>query len=445
MNRFKLRQITSWLENFQEYPDVLIRFFQYDSRAVGPGDLFFAIKGAKVDGHAFLEDVRDRGACAAVVSSEFQGKIEGLPLIVVGDVLASLQLLAQISFTQNPCKVIAITGSVGKTTTKEFIATLLEGRFRLSKTPGSVNSQVGLPTFLLNCAGTEELLVLEMGMNHAQEIKRLITMAPPDIAVVTRIALAHSAFFPEGIEGIAAAKAEIFSHPKTLLGILSTQAFQFPVFEQTGNFRKVTYGLEGEQGEYVLCRGQKEAEIFHLGTSLGTLKSPFKAVHMQENFLAACVVALELGLSLEEIREKAPLLKTCKNRFEIVEKEGITFLNDSYNANPTSMKAALLNLPEPGIDGKVIAVIGEMRELGNFSAKSHLEIGELALQKVSHLLCLGNDCQPMIELFSAANRPAELLVSLKEMEKRLFEVAKPGDVVLLKGSNSHQLWKLLGE
>lgn len=443
MNRLMLKQIAQWLGKEGEYPDCLIHSFQYDSRSVGPGDLFFAIQGAKVDGHVFLEEVKARGACAAVVSSQFQGCVEGLELIAVPDVILAMQHLAAMSFQQHPAKVIAITGSVGKTTTKEFIATLLQDFVFFRKTPGSVNSQVGLPTFLLNCLGTEEVLVLEMGMNHPGEITKLISMAPPDIAVVTRIALAHSAYFPEGVDGIAAAKAEIFSHPSTRLGILSAQAFEFPVLKNTGSFPKVTYSLE--EGEYVLRKVDKEVEVLHQGKSLGFVKLPMRAAHMQENFLAACVVALKIGVSFEEIQKKAALLKTCKNRFEIVEKEGITFLNDSYNANPTSMKAALCNLPEPHLGGKVIAVLGEMRELGNFSLKSHLEVGEVALSKVSYLLCLGNECQPIVDLFSAQNRPAELLPSLADMQKRLFEVATAGDVVLLKGSNSHQLWKLLGE
>lgn len=150
-----------------------------------------------------------------------------------------------------------------------------------------------------------------------------------------------------------------------------------------------------------------------------------------------------MGMHWDAIFAGAKRLKVYKNRFEKIEREGVVFLNDSYNANATSMKAALKNLPKPQPEGKTIAVLGSMRELGAFCQSSHREVGEAATKVIDHLICLGSECKPMVDVFEQQQKTVEWLQSLEEVRLRVFELAKPGDVVLLKGSNSHQLWKVL--
>lgn len=330
MNRHSLATIAQWLGQTVDQPH-RIRLFQQDSRLVEPGDLFFAIRGEKVDGHTFLQEVAQQGACAAVVAADYCGDSYGMVLLVVDDVIAALHRMAKIVFACRRAKVIAVTGSVGKTTTKEFIATLLSKKFSVAKTPGSVNSQVGLPLFILNHISDEEIAVIEMGMSAAGEITKLIDIAPPDIVLVTKIALAHAAFFPRGMPEIAQAKAEIFSCPQIELGLINVQAGQFEAIRTAGQCRKVIFGLESEAGEkdYMLCTRGEQFQIIEKGEPSPCFRLPFQVTHLCENFLGSAAVARHLGLSWEEICEQAAHLKTYKNRFEIVEREGITFLNDS--------------------------------------------------------------------------------------------------------------------
>lgn len=451
---FEFSQIQKWLSPKESSPfPGIVRGFQHNSSEVKPGDLFFAIKGERVDGHQFLEEVARKQAAGAVISKGYQGDRFGLACIEVDDVLIALQNLAKIAHAQRNVRVIGVTGSVGKTTTKEFIATLLEGAFRVGKTPGNANSQIGFPLSILNAEGDEEIFVMEMGMSMPGEIARLVEIAFPEIAVVTKIALAHAAFFSNGLEGIAAAKAEILSHPFTKIAVINSQATQFSSLAELRNGKRITYCMESDLGEegcpgipdvvlykreegFYIREGSEESPRFHL---------PFSATHLCENFLGAAVVARSLGMQWSQIIEQAQKLRVYKKRFERIDCQGVTFINDSYNANPTSMRAALKNMPSPNRDGKRIAVLGAMKELGPFTEHGHLEVGQVALGKVDYLICFGEECQPMVDLFRAHERPVESLLDIVDVKQRVKELAKPGDVVLLKGSNSKQLWRVLEE
>ncbi len=435
------QQIATYLGCAGEFLGEIVGFKQ-ESRSIEPGDLFFAMKGERVDGHSFLQEVAERGARGAVVSSAYRGEAFGLQLFRVEDVLASLQSLAKQVHALQPPKVIAVTGSVGKTTTKEFIVTLLEGSFRVGKTPGNANSQVGVPLSILNAKGDEEVFVAEMGMTGKGEIETLVSIIPPDIAVVTKVVLCHAVYFQQGLEGIAAAKAEIFSNPFTKMGILSHQALAFPPFKHLSS-KTFSYALEGEDADFVLCRRHGQFLIKEGSQETPLFPLPFSAYHLLENFMGAAVVARWIGLPWVEIARRAQQLRPFAKRFEQIEKEGIVFMNDSYNANPTSMRAALDHLPEPGSQGKRIAVLGAMKELGPYTASSHIEVAELAALRVDHLLCLGEECLPMVEVFCSRQKPAEHFLELASLKRRVFELANKGDVVLLKGSKSNCLWEVL--
>ncbi len=280
--------------------------FKQDSRQVKPGDLFFALGGERVDGHAYLQEAAYRGAIGAVVSKNYTGEDFGLQLVRVEDGLASLQNLARTVLDRRRTRVVGVTGSVGKTTTKEFLATILEGKFRVAKTPGNANSQVGVPLSILNSPGDEEVFVMEMGMNHAHEIETLVSIAPPEVALITKIALAHVANFSEGIEGIASAKAEILAHPLTRIGILNHQVAAFSAAKR-GSCLKMTYGLEGkcEGADLLLCREGSAFYIKEEGSRTESFLLPLTAAHLLENFVGAAAVARAMGMQWEEILPQA--------------------------------------------------------------------------------------------------------------------------------------------
>jgi UDP-N-acetylmuramoyl-tripeptide--D-alanyl-D-alanine ligase len=409
-----------------------------DTRKILPGDLFFALKGEKVDGHQFLAEAFAKGAVAAVVSKDFpQSYLRTIP---VDDVMAALHLLAQKTQAERLSTIVGVTGSIGKTTTKEFIAQLLTGTYKVAKTPGNANSQIGLPLTILNERDTGEVFIVEMGMTFKGHIANLVALAPPDLAIITKIGHSHVSFFSNGLEGVAEAKAEIFSHPKTKIGITNAQNKVYSSIVHTGHCRKQFFGAGGE---YSLEESPEGYFIQEDGKKFGPFSLPFKASHLLENFLGAVAVARNLNVDWEDIKVRAAHLHTPALRFERTEREGIVFVNDAYNASPESMHAALSNLPMPEGDGKKIAVLGGMVDLGELSEGCHKQVAEYALGHVDHLLCYGERTLPMKEVFTQAGKPVAFFSDLTQLKETLYALAKRGDVVLIKGSNFNGLWRLL--
>lgn len=426
-----------------------IRTCQIDSREVQKGDLFFAITGKKVDGHQFLQEVAQKGAVGAVVSSAYQGEAYGLPLFRVDDVGASLQYLAKEVFKTRQEKVIAVTGSMGKTTTKEFLATLLSAKYKVGKTKGNQNTQLTFPLQILNLEEPLDWLVLEMAMNKQGEIAKLVQIAPPYLSIVTRIAPAGLERFEGGLEAVAKAKAEIFSHPRTEWGLISAQAAQFSEVLYRGGVPKKLYSWKEPQLDprSVHFMMEAHAEGVVLLESDGSMSPPmalqFEASHLRENFLAAAAAARMLGLSWEEIRQKAKELTPFPKRFETIKKGGITFIQDCYNANPESMRAAFENLPRPEAGGKVVGVLGSMPDLGERAHYYHQCVGQWARSRFDCLLLVGEDAKEIQAAFCAEGKPGEHFSSLASVKEALERLVKPGDVVLIKGGNGHKLWELL--
>ncbi len=412
--------------------------FCIDSRRLEPGGVFFAFKGENFDGHNFLEEVAKRGGKAAVVSKGYQGQDFGLQLLRVEDVLKAVQNLAQQRLKKRFAQVIGVTGSVGKTTTKEFLATLLETSFSLYKSPLSYNSQVTVPINLLNAPQNAQLLILEMAMSSRGELERLVEIAPVDFAVITKIGHSHTAFFPDGIEGVAGAKAEIFSSPKLKCALAPYEAL---CFEPIARHAPLTFGHP--EADFFLMKGKMGVHIVEQGKKSPELLPPFNAEHLLWDFMAAAAMARQLGVPWEKIQERAPFLKTAPKRFEVIEREGVTFVVDCYNASLESTLAALNNLPCAKPGGKVRFVFGEMRELGAFSKEHHEKVGAAAAERIDHALCLGAACAPIIERVQRRGKKAEGYEDMQSLKRSLFEVTTKGDVVLIKGANSHELWRLL--
>jgi len=437
MRPYTFAQVCHWLNHIPANADKMIAGVCVDSRLMQPGQLFFALPGAQVDGHQYLADVASK-ACAAVVSQNYRGEDFGLELIRLPDVLVGLQTIATRLIESYSCRIVAITGSIGKTTTKEFTAALLQQKYRVTHSPGNSNSQIGTPLAILNhTQGNEEVLILEMGMTHFNQIRKLVQIAPPDIALITTTTLVAGVCNFENLEEVGLSKAEIFTHPKTRLGFLDRQIINFEELCTIGHCSKRSFSLDSPAADYRL---HVEKGKLKVSDPLGTAqldKLLVHGAHNLHNFLAAAAIAREIGMEWEEINARIPHLQLPERRCQRVEKQGIVFINDSYNATLASVKAALTSMPEPHQGGKKIAVLGGMVELGKFSEKCHREVLEAALEKVDLLFCFGSEWQ--------AIRPNNWFMTRKEVVEALRPHLNAGDVVLLKGSNSKQTWKVLEE
>lgn len=421
----------------------LVQGVAIDSRKVEAGDLFFALPGNRVDGHSFLEEIASKGAVGAVVREDYVGQEHGLALLRVPDVRVALQQLARVSLARRRSKVIAITGSLGKTTSKEFTAALLRSRYKVYASPHSYNSKLTVPLNILTADGDEDYLILEMGMTHAGDLQGLISIAPPHIALLTTVAVQHAINFSDGITGISREKASIFSHPQTVLGILHRDIAHFDEAMAVGTCPKQTFSLSTPEADFYLEPSEKGVLIHTKGESpvFCPLNLPIKVHH--HNFLAAVAVARALHVPWEAIVEVSATLKLPPMRFEPVEKQGILFINDAYNANPDAINAALENLPKPKPGKKTIAVLSEMDALGTYSEEGHTQVAQTALSHADHLLCVGTRCAPMCALWEAAGKPVQLHLTRADLGVALKALAEPGDVVLLKGARSYALDQLL--
>lgn len=417
--------------------DMIITGYQIDSRKVEKGTLFFAISGAKVDGHVFLEEVKKRGAVAAVVDQEYAGEDFGLFLIRVEKVQKALHFLAKTLMQKNTSFLIGITGSVGKTTVKDFTAILLEGKYRVGKTLFSENSKLSYPLTLLNRKGNEEVLVLELGMSEPNDLASLVGIVGLDLAILTKVAYAHGGNFERGILDIAKYKAQIFSHPKTKICLFDEEINGFSEAISQMHGEKSSFSTKEKKADFFFSNGA----FYEKGKKVFEMTLPFKESHLLHNLIASIAIARKMGLLFEEIADRISKLQVPKMRFEKIERNRVLFINDAYNANPESMKAALLNLPKPQRGGKVVAVLGAMAEMGKEHDIRHKEVGELAKTYVDHLFVFGKEALPIALGFEGEK--CDVFFNMEEMAQKLEKILNPGDVVLLKASRFVELEKLL--
>lgn len=441
MGKINLREIAKQLSIEGDFEGI-VEGFRWNSKEIKKNELFFALKGENHDGHNYLQEVAEKGGIGAVVSKTYTGESFGIKLLFVEDVLLSVHKLASVALQESQVRIVGITGSVGKTTIKEFTATLLSSKYKVTKSESSQNSQISFPINILNILNSDEweILVLEYGMSVKGEIAKLVEIAPPDVALISKVAFAHSMNFQEGLLGIAKAKAEIFSNPKSKFCIVNHYLLSFKgVFPEN----KITFSTIDPEADFFLHMVNDSIQIDEKGVRVANLKFPFEEIHFQEDFLSAATICRSLDMTWEEIALNIEKLTLPKMRFEKMQMKGSLFINDAYNANPESMKAALHALPDPEHGGKKIAVFGEMRELGEFSVNCHKEVGKEAIGFVDYLLCLGQECSHMQEAFQESKKPAELFFTHESLTERLRDLITPGDVVLVKGSRSMKMEKIL--
>lgn len=416
-----------------------------DGRLCEEGGLYFALKGEKTNGHAFLHQAAKGGALAAVVEDSYEGEDFGLTLIRVEDSLKALQDLAKIIIKQRKPFVVGITGSIGKTTVKEFLGTLLETSYKISRTPNSYNGQIGLPLTILNADPEAQILILEIGMSHKNEMYHLVEIALPHLAIITRIAPAHIGHF-SSLEEIAQEKAYILHRDLENAFIHDTNR-HYEFMSKSHPFKKITYG--GSDADYLLK--QEDNRVFFVdrnGKESSLFELPFSETHLIENFFIAALVAKHLNVPDEKIQERAHHLKPFKHRFEKLSFKtypNVVVIDDSYNNNPVALKTSLRNLPKPQNHCKTLAILGEMRELGSLSKIAHEEVAITALPIVDVLICYGEETKPLYEIFKQHNRQVYHTVDKHFITDLVLKIVEDGDVVFVKGANSNKLWEVLDQ
>jgi len=418
--------------------------FAADSREVVPGSVFICLRGKRHDGHHFLEEAYRRGAIAAMVAHDFMAPSCDLTLFRVSCVQDAFQEAARRHVATLPCHIMGITGSLGKTTVKEFTHTLLSGARRAMATLGNQNSQVGLALSLLNhLDGSCAHAVLEMAMTEAGQIRTLTGIAPPDVALITRIALVHAENF-SGIEAIAKAKAEIFSHPKTSMVLLNRASPCSRLLQAEAGGRAQTFSMSQDREATWTLKPLPHAVIVSERGTPRTLEGvAFPAPHVYECLLASIALARSVGLSWQEIEERLPHLRLPPKRLEVVVQGGITFVDDSYNASELSIQAAMDFCARYHCTGRRIAVIGGVLELGPYSSACHRRLGEYAVGRIDELFCLGEVTCPMVQVWEESGRTVFWYRDYDELLSAVGRHLQPRDLVLIKGSRATGLQHML--
>lgn len=420
-----------------------VRGWSIDSRSLVAGDLFFAIKGEQFDGHAFVGPAFERGAVAAVVSEDVFG-VSG-PLLRVPDTLQALQTLAQWARRQWARPVVAVTGSAGKTSTKDIVAACLGARFQTGKTSGNFNNHLGLPLTLLRIPEEAEVGVVELGMNHAGEIRYLAAIAEPQIAVVTNVGYAHVEFF-DSIEGVAAAKRELVE-ALPLNGVAVLNADDPRVLK----FKDVHPGLSITYGTCPHANVRAENLEMHAGGAIFTVQgvrfqTTLAGRHSISNILAGLAVAVTFHIPLDDLVLIVAGLAPGRMRGARYEWHGTIIFDDSYNSNPDAARSMLDVLREEPARRR-IAVLGEMLELGHMAEKLHRELGAYAAQSgVDVLVGVRGVSRLMVEEARRAglsDRAALFFEDPASAGDFLREFVRPGDAILFKGSRGTHVEKAL--
>ena len=422
----------------------MVTGYSIDSRSVGVGQLFFAIKGDRFDGHDFVQNALESGAAGAVVRKDFAGSGN---LLRVEDPLAALQALGRGVRRLWGKTVIGVTGSAGKTTTKEAIAHVLATKWNVMKSEGNFNNHIGLPLQLLRIQPETEIYVSEMGMNHAGEITELAKIAEPNVGVVTIVAPVHLEFF-DSIAGIAKAKKELIDAlPKNGVAVLNGDDPWVSKFGE-GRENVVTFGLGPTvdiRAENILERGPEGVEFDVVADATrGHVHLPLVGKHNVYNALAAITVACGgYGIFLDEAAEALSSLVPSDKRGQIIQIGGATVINDCYNSNPKALQSmvdALLAMPAK----RHIVVAGEMLELGPAGEGLHRECGRyMAERGVTQLIGVRGLAKPMVEAAKSEGLKAEFVETPEEAGAWLKANAGEGDAVLLKASRGVKLEKAI--
>ena len=418
-------------------PGTIVREVSCDSRAVRPGQLFVGLRGERFDGDAFAVQALDRGAVAVVVRSETAAELRGRPCVVVRDGVAALGLLAQAVRRRSKARVVAITGSTGKTTTKDILAALLRPVCEVVATSANLNNEIGLPLTLLEITPRTEVVVAELAMRGPGQIRGLARVALPDIAVITTIAPVHLEFVGT-LEDVAAVKAELIEELEGGTAVVPGEAPLLAPHLRRHAGRLVTFGTPESDVHFVTAetRATGTHVLADAFTRRASLEFNFSGDHYLHDAQAALAAFVELGFRLDEARPGAARVAFSGLRGETVELEdGGLLLNDAYNANPLATQAAIDHLVSLAGKRETVAVLGDMYELGPGAAVYHRAVGEHAARQGVRLVAVGD----LARHYLTGGPGERWFPTVEECLEKLHEVVPPGSAVLVKASRALRL------
>lgn len=417
-----------------------------DSRKVEEGFLFVPIKGARVDAHDFIDGVIEKGALCTLTERELGEK--SFPYIKVNSSLQAVKDIAEFYLKQLSIPVVGITGSVGKTSTKEMIAAVLEEKYNVLKTKGNFNNELGVPLTVFGLRPDHEIAVLEMGISDFGEMHRLAKIARPDTCVITNIGLCHLEFL-KSRDGILKAKTEIFDFLESDGHvILNGDDDKLITVRDVKGIKPLFFGVDNHQGVWadeIESKGLKGISCrIHAGEESFKVLIPIPGRHMVYNALAGTAVGLTYGMNMEEIKKGIESLQSLSGRFHIIETGNRTIVDDCYNANPVSMKASLDVLQDAL--GRRVAILGDMGELGKEEVEMHREVGVYAAARdIDKIICVGELAGDMAEAARLA-APTKDIVHFAEKEsllEALPEMIRDGDTILVKASHFMEFEKVV--
>ncbi len=415
--------------------DEIIEGVSIDSRTIKKGEMFFGIKGERFDGTQFAHDAVRKGAVCAVVP-EFK-RTENVPSILVDEPVMAMGRLARAYLNSRlKAKIIGITGSVGKTTTKDLLHRLLSIKYSVSKTQKSQNGFIGLPFTILNASEKDDYLVLEYGISRPYEMDYLISIAPPDVAILTKVGKSHLEFLNTE-EGVAIEKSKLFKALKMFdIAVLNRNTPMLDFFEAA--IPKMVRVIYYETPEIIEMSVQ--GTVFKLDEV--TYKTPLIGKHIITNLAAAIIVAKTLGVDVDEIKEEVEKLTPSPMRLEITHLGKFTVINDAYNANPESMKALIDTAGDINFNGKKIFILGDMLELGPRSPIFHEEIGNYLARKIPDavLYTTGRFGKEYIK-GARSLKAKEYFDNIDEILEKLS--GEDGGILFVKASRGMQLERLI--
>ena len=421
--------------------------YSIDSRTVAEGELFFAVRGDRLDGHDFVVAALDRGAVAAVVSRARVATLPdaalAVPLLIAEDPLLALQGLASHLRRRWGKRVVAVTGSAGKTTTKEAIAAALATKFNVLKSHGNLNNAFGLPLQLLRLKSEHEIAVIEMGMNHAGEVAALARIASPDWGVITNVGTAHIENFADGQAGIARAKFELIDAlPANGVAFLNCDDPYVSQFGRDFAGRAVYFGAGPCADPQILDAAEDLAGLhirYRAGEREGQLTLNLLGTHNASNIMAGLAVALEAGVDLDAAVAALESLTAGDKRGQMIEIGGATILNDCYNSNPEALRSMIRTLAARPARRRIL-VAGEMLEMGEHGPALHAACGKAAAEAGLDLVAgVQGNAEHLAAAACTGGVAALFLPNAEAAGRWLLVNLQPGDVVLVKGSRGVHL------
>lgn len=417
-----------------------------DSRQAADGCLFVAVKGERVDGHSFIPSVFEQGALCVISERELEDAAGAW--IQVESSLQAVKDMAEFYRQQLDIRVVGITGSVGKTSTKEVIASVLAEKYKVLKTLGNFNNELGLPLTVFRLREEHQVAVLEMGISDFGEMHRLSKIARPDVCVMTNIGQCHLENLKDR-DGILRAKSEIFDYlSEKGAVILNGDDDKLSTIKEVKGIRPVFFGVESGREIYadeIKPRGLKGIQCrIHAGEESFSVQIPIPGRHMVLNALAATAVGITMGLNVEQVKAGIEKLQSLGGRFHIIEKGGMFIIDDCYNANPVSMKASLDVLKDA--EHRKVAILGDMFELGENAAELHAGVGCHAAQnEIDLLICVGETSRHMAEAAFQTGGCGEVLQvpTLAALLEVLPKLVQEDDTILVKASHGMHFEKVV--